>query len=87
MATNMGKIVHFRFPDSRTIGGEPKDERPALIVREWTPELVQLQVFLDTDAEGRHNDGSSHGPIEWRTSVGHGPNADQWHFVEECPSA
>ena len=89
---SLGRIVHYRFQDSRTIGGEPKDERPAIIVRVWPGPgehggTVQLQVFLDTDREGCHNDGGGRGALEWQTSVAHGPDAGQWHWSDECPAA
>lgn len=88
---SIGRIVHYRFQEARAIGGEPNDERPAIIVRLWRGPgehfaAVQLQVFLDTDAEGRHNDGGGRGPLEWQTSVVYGLSPGQWHWSDECPA-
>ena len=88
----IGRIVHYRFPESATIGGEPRGERPAIIVRVWgkTPEsVVQLQVFLDTDEDGQHNDADAgvfghKGALLWKTSVKHGIGKGEFHFHDEC---
>lgn len=83
----IGRIVHYRFPSAEGLG-----ERPAIIVRVWSPgdveSSVQLQVFMDTDEKGNHNDGREIplvGPTRWQTSVTQGHEPGEFHFYEECP--
>ncbi|MDB5094462.1 MAG: hypothetical protein JWO85_2563 [Candidatus Eremiobacteraeota bacterium] len=54
----VGRIVHFVLPDGQV--------RPAIIVRVWSPEMVNLRVFLDGT-----NDAPDGGYLqrEWATSV------------------
>jgi len=45
---------------------------PAIVLRVWTDECVQLQVFCDGPAG-----------CEWRTSIFQGVEACQWQFRPE----
>lgn len=53
----VGRIVYFVMPDGQI--------RPAIIVRVWSDEMVQLQVFTDGSNDGAENAGG----IVWKTSV------------------
>ena len=64
MNTAIGRIVHYRYKHPTT--GE-LHTRPAMIVRVWSPECVNLQVFLDGNGEPHNNDGA--GPVQWVTSA------------------
>lgn len=73
-----GRIVHFVLADPDYNGIH--HHRPAIIVRAWNDEMVQLQVFTDAS-----NDGQQGGTgIVWQTSVpyseAHEPRS--WHFPE-----
>lgn len=59
------------------------ESRPAIVVRVWDQEtgLVQLQVFTDSDAEGRNNDQIA--CPYWATSVRYdhtGAKPYTWHW-------
>jgi hypothetical protein len=49
---SIGRVVHYVL-DSGPYKGE---HRPAFIVRCWAADLVNLQVFPDSNAEGTSND-------------------------------
>ncbi len=76
-AASVGRIVHYVLPDGHNAG----DHRPAIIVRVWSPECVQLQVFTDGT-----NDGAGYGAgIDWRSSVARDDSAlkrGSWHWPE-----
>lgn len=44
MKTSIGRIVNYVLPDTHQRAGEVV---PALIVRVWNSECVQLKLFLD----------------------------------------
>ena len=68
----VGRIVHYRVPnwdsEGRHNGLEEGDVLPAMIVRVWSGNCVNLKVFLD-------GEGSV-----WRTSVSQGshPGCRDW---------
>jgi len=71
---SVGRIVHYVLPDGPSAGAH----RPAIIVRVWSAQCVQLQVFTD---------GSNDGPgyksgLVWRTSVLLGLDENTWHWPE-----
>ena len=71
----IGRIVHYVR--------ENGDYRPAIIVHVW-PSTVQLQGFMDSDAEGKLNDGEP--AVSWKTSVVHdqeGKAPYSWHWPEQ----
>ena len=74
----------YQFPDSE--GGML---RPGIITHVWGDQptsAVQLQVFVDTDAQGKYNDGRNqaiNGPLVWKTSVSRGFGASQYHFHDD----
>ena len=78
----IGRIVHYTHRDGRS------DCRPAIIVHVWTHgaegSACQLQVFNDSDKDGKFNDQRL--PIEWQTSVMQGAELGQFHFYEDCPN-
>lgn len=77
----IGRIVHYVR--------ENGDHRPAIIVHVWPSDdpafqTVQLQVFMDSDAEGKLNDGEP--AVSWKTSVVHdqgGKAPYSWHWPEQ----
>lgn len=81
----IGRIVHFVLPSGRSAG----EHRPAIIVRVWPQSepghggTVQLQVFTDSDKDGRYNDELP--PVMWATSVVNDEIATKpgtWHWPE-----
>lgn len=73
----IGRIVHF------VLG---KIERPAIIVRVWSPTCVQLQVFNDGDGSEGLNDGLPN--VTWNTSVDYCEEASDrsWHWPQQAHS-
>lgn len=74
MKPTVGRIVYYQLlTDSGTV-----EERPAIIVRVWSDDCVQLQVFTDGTNDGKDY---VHG-ITWRTSVvrdeSHQPGTWDW---------
>ena len=76
-----GRIVHYVL--------ESGEHRPAIVVRVWRidgkpPEngCCQLQVFTDSDAEGKYNDCLP--PVMWKTSVTFGEGPGNWHWIEKA---
>lgn len=74
---SIGRIVHYVYPDGT--------HRPAIVVDvldDVEVDMVQLQVFNDADAEGRHNDGRP--AVDWQTSIRFDPEgeAGTWHYPE-----
>src|SRR2546430_2229449 len=87
MKPTIGRIVHYVIPKSippATVGGPEKivagEERPAMIVRTWGGDSVNLQVF--SDGANDHNAALANGG--WVTSVSldekKGPRT--WHWPE-----
>ncbi len=80
----VGRIVHFVMPDG--------DHRPAIVVRTWGGDCVQLQVFLDgtNDLTPAENGGISREIAErglmWATSVPYSeqPQPRTWHWPERA---
>lgn len=83
---SIGRIVHYVMPDNQ--------HRPAIIVRVWENNVVNLQVFLDSN-----NDHQGNGKdVIWRTSVHQdeggiskdvggevhevAPKPNTWHYPE-----
>lgn len=72
----VGRIVFYRLEHGPHVG----EDRPAIVVRVWPGEMVNLQVFTDgaNDGEG-HQSG-----IAWATSVHYDASADPatgtWHW-------
>lgn len=74
MKPSIGRTVHFVL-DSGPNKGE---DRPAVIVRVWTDELVNLQVITDGP-----NDGLD--AIVWKTSIQFSEDTSKtptWHWPE-----
>ena len=79
-----GRIVHYVM-----LNGQ---HRPAIVVKVWrnqdgTPTkdgYSNRQVFTDSDAEGKYNDGCP--PVMWATSVPYSeePRAGTWHWIEKA---
>jgi len=77
--TSVGRIVHYCL-DSGPHKGE---SRPALVVRVWAADLVNLQVFSDSNADGTSNDCL---PVPlWKTSIKQGDTPGTWHWPERVP--
>ena len=85
---HIGRIVHYVIDE---MIGEKHDERPAIIVRAWSDECANMQVFTD-----RSNDSISFGlpdqhpkeipSVLWRTSVAYDPvekKPGTWHWPNE----
>ena len=87
-----GRIVHYVLNEGRDKG----EHRPAVVVRVWrvntveggvkTPEngCSNLQVFTDSDADGKYNDELS--PVLWKTSVLYDESGapGTWHWIEKA---
>lgn len=71
--------MHFVLDDGPNAGAH----RPALVVERFSAELLQLQVFPDSDRDGAFNDKL---PVPyWRTSVKRDQTAQEhgtWHPKE-----
>jgi hypothetical protein len=57
---SIGRIVHYVLPDGRSKG----EHRPAIIVKVWEDNSVQLTVFTDWSNDYVHHQG-----LAWATSV------------------
>jgi len=82
MNPTQGRIIQFVCPDGETV-------RPAIIVRVWTDEVVNLSVFYDGtndgyDVRGREELSGLDSLSEWATSVHYDgsekPAARTWHW-------
>lgn len=86
MIPSIGRIVHFR------IGGTDEDPvlRPALIVRVWSGDTVNVQVFLDgsNDRGLLADEVERSGSVVWCESVTRGDGIGQyrWPHVVAPPS-
>jgi len=77
----IGRIVHFTVDEYTAEqikkaglpcnGNKADDILPALVVRVWGPEMVNLQVFVDG------------GFTVWVTSVGQGRGPRSWHYAPQ----
>lgn len=75
-----GQLVHYVIPQDADVEGAC---RPAVVVREWTPDRVNLQVFLDGTSDG--DDGVG---MRWATSIhrqDHSLQPGHWHLADTCP--
>ncbi len=78
----LGRIVHVVFS-----GGYNHDRpitRPAIVVRVWTPEMINVQVFADSGPEQASNDCCP--PVFWQTSISYDPAGDKvgtWHWPQD----
>lgn len=75
----VGEVVHYVMPDGASHG----EDRPAIVVRVWSPHhpTVQLQVFTDGG-----NDGPEYASgVTWKTSVRYAGNREPgtWHRANE----
>ncbi len=88
-----GRIVHYVLNE----GSDKGEHRPAIVVRVWRgydgsgkqtkiPEngCSNLQVFTDSDSEGKYNDELS--PVLWKTSVLYDESGalGTWHWIEKA---
>ncbi len=80
-APTIGRIVNYVLPTGRNAG----QVRPAIIVRVWSPTMVQLQVFTDSFNDYTQEHIGSTGML-WATSVPYSeteaPNT--WHWATEA---
>lgn len=78
----IGAEVFFVLPAGFSIG----QRRPAVIVRDWGNNLVNLQVFVDGLNDFAPGDLGSDAPL-WATSVhyapGHSRTPGTWHWRSE----
>lgn len=85
MKPTVGRIVHYVLPGGSRNEGQ---HRPGIVVHIWSDRmeyggLVQLQVFTDSDKDGRYNDQLP--PVYWATSVKQDEEAKApgtWHWPE-----
>jgi len=75
----IGRIVHFVLKEGKHIG----EHRPAMVVKVWSENCCNLQVFTDGP-----NDGNMYSSnVYWATSVSqdetvpHAPGT--WHWPEK----
>ena len=78
MEPSIGRIVHYILSDGRS----PGEHRPAIIVKIWNPDMLQLQVFTDGS-----NDGDVYkSGVFWATSVYYADPSEKkfhtWHWPE-----
>ena len=77
---SLGRMVHYVLPDGPNAG----EHRPAVIVRVWGSDAVNLQVFMDGG-----NDGAPYlaAGLLWATSVKRSdtPTPRTWHWPEYVP--
>lgn len=82
MTPTVGRIVHFLVERRGEI-----EARPAMIVKVWSEDCVQLQVFLDGGNDAAVKDGGGgfaadecDRGLAWRTSVPEGTEIGQWSW-------
>lgn len=88
-----GRIVHYVLNE----GADKGQHRPAIVVRVWRVEEVNdeaprppkngcsnLQVFTDSDEDGKYNDELP--PVMWKTSVlyDEAGTPGTWHWIEKA---
>lgn len=73
MSVKVGDKVLYVLPDGKSKG----EERPAFVVKVWSPETVNLQVLTD----GSNDDIQYSGLMKWVTSVTRDPDRKPgtWH--------
>jgi len=75
---SVGRIVHFvlESPDHSGV----HHHRPAIVVRAWNDDMVQLQVFTDASNDGAQGGGG----VVWQTSVHYSETHEprSWHWPE-----
>lgn len=71
---NVGHIVHYVVSslDPKELRANGAEILPAIVVKVWAEDTVNLQVFSD----------SFSAPM-WRTSITHGFGPTQWHWPWE----
>lgn len=76
MKPTVGRIVNYVLEEGPNTG----EIRPAIIVKVWSDDMVQLQVFVD-NTNDRIQQGLATGLI-WKTSVRYSEAADlrSWHW-------
>lgn len=82
MPPSVGRIVHYVLPNGPSRG----EIRPAMVVRIWAPDSINLQVFTDSDQDGDYNDQLAC-PF-WATLVPYDPEgkrAGSWHWPQRTP--
>lgn len=75
----IGQVVHYVLPAGPSMG----EHRPAVVVREWSEDTVNLQVFIDGS-----NDGYPYTrPCVWVTNVRRSETGESgtWHPIEVPP--
>lgn len=80
---SIGRVVHYVLE----AGPHQGEHRPALIVRVWDHEMVNLQVFVDGSNDYYKNQGPE--PLTlWRTSkhLDHDCGVGTWHWPEYVPA-
>jgi hypothetical protein len=71
----VGRIIHFKASAEAPC-------QAAIVVKVWSPEVVNLQVFRDGTNDSRH-DGHGADPTFWATSAQFKPSDQQgWHWPE-----
>ena len=85
-AENQPRPVLYRVADDDPENPNPDNYRPALLVRQWSPDLANLIVFLDGSNDQtlraklglglNINDGTSY--IAWATSRRKGDAVGEW---------
>lgn len=66
----LGRIVIYHFHDSELKDNNQGSKAPAMIVRVWSDDIVNLRVL---------NDGVA---VEWKTSVVKGEGPGEWSWPE-----
>lgn len=78
MKPTVGRIVHFVLDEGKHAG----EHRPAIVVRVWSDDLINIEVFTDGENDGYGQ--SLRDNIVWQTSVrrddSHRPHT--WHWPE-----
>lgn len=80
---SIGRVVHYVLE----AGPHQGEHRPALVVRVWSDEMVNLQVFTDGSNDYYPNQGPE--PLTlWRTSKHLDPDCapGTWHWPEYVPA-
>lgn len=75
----VGDVVHYVLETGPYVG----QHRPAIVVRKWASDLVNLQVFTDSGSDQRSNDQLP--PVYWRTSIKENDAHlnGTWHLIED----
>jgi len=79
MNPTIGRIVHYVLNE----GPHKGEHRPAVVVLPFSETTLNLQVFTDSNPEGKYNDELP--PIMWATSILHDEDTKaphSWHWPE-----